>query len=64
MGKGTGEAWPGTIEMVFLTPVDTSSVKSDKDLDSLVQQVQRMIMKEMGIERLSHRAGGHSSTKS
>lgn len=56
MGKGTGEAWPGTIEMVFLPPVDTSWVKSDKDLDSLVQQVQGMIMKEMGIEKLSVRA--------
>src|SRR6266508_1550910 len=39
MGKGMGEAWPGTIEMVFLSPVETSWVKTDKDLDSLVQQV-------------------------
>jgi 1-acyl-sn-glycerol-3-phosphate acyltransferase len=55
MGKGTGEAWPGIIEMVFLPPVETSWVKSDKDLDSLVRQVEGMIMKEMGIERLSVR---------
>lgn len=64
MGKGTGEAWPGTIEMVFLPPVETSWVKSDKDLDALVQQVQGMIMKEMGIERISQRPKAHSSTKS
>jgi 1-acyl-sn-glycerol-3-phosphate acyltransferase len=56
MGKGIGEAWPGTIEMVFLPPVETSWVKSDKDLDALVQKVQEMIMKELGIEKLSQRA--------
>jgi 1-acyl-sn-glycerol-3-phosphate acyltransferase len=55
MGKGTGEAWPGTIEMVFLPPVETSWVKDDNDLNALVQQVQSMIMKELGIERLSER---------
>jgi len=64
MGKGTGEAWPGTIEMVFLPPVETAWVRSDNDLDSLVQQVQGMIMKEMGIERISQRPKAHSSTKS
>jgi 1-acyl-sn-glycerol-3-phosphate acyltransferase len=55
MGKGTGEAWPGTIEMVFLPPVDTSWVSSDEDLTSLVQRVQRMIMNELGIDKLSQR---------
>jgi len=64
MGKGTGEAWPGTIEMVFLPPVETSWVKNDKDLDSLVRQVEGMIMKEMGIEKLSQRTQGQSSLKS
>jgi len=64
MGKGTGEAWPGTIEMVFLPPVETSWVKDDNELDALVQQVQGMIMKELGIERLSERTARHSSTKS
>src|SRR5438034_10054790 len=55
MGKGTGEAWPGTIDMVMLPPVDTSWVKSDKDLDALVRQVQDSIMHESGIEKLSSR---------
>ena len=55
MGKGTGEAWPGTIEMVFLPPVDTSWVKTDQDLNELVQQVQQMIMNELGITSVTPR---------
>jgi 1-acyl-sn-glycerol-3-phosphate acyltransferase len=47
MGKGTGEAWPGTIEMVMLPPVDTSWVVSDDDLQTLVLQVQNAILKEL-----------------
>lgn len=55
MGKGTGEAWPGTIEMVMLPPVDTSWVSSDEDLQKLVRQVQRAIMNELGVKNLSTR---------
>ena len=55
MGRGRGEAWPGTLEMVMLPPVDTSKVKTDDDLDQLVAQVQGMIMTELGIEKLSAR---------
>jgi 1-acyl-sn-glycerol-3-phosphate acyltransferase len=55
MGRGLAEAWPGTIDMVMMPPVETSWVKDDRDLDSLVDQVQRMIMKEMGIEKISQR---------
>ena len=55
MGKGTGKAWPGTIEMVFLPPVETSWVKNDKDLNDLVQQVQQMIIKELGIGAITPR---------
>jgi 1-acyl-sn-glycerol-3-phosphate acyltransferase len=55
MGKGTGEAWPGTIEMVFLPPVETSWVKSDTDLNELVRQVQQAIMDELEITKLSQR---------
>src|SRR6266852_8987260 len=40
MGRGTGEAWPGAIEMVMLPPVETSGVSSDQDLDRLVKHVQ------------------------
>ena len=55
MGRGLAEAWPGTIDMVMMPPVETSWVKDDRDLDALVEQVQRMIMKEMGIEKISKR---------
>jgi 1-acyl-sn-glycerol-3-phosphate acyltransferase len=55
MGKGTGEAWPGTIEMVMMPPVDTSRVKTDEELDALVQQIQNLIMRELGIKQLSAR---------
>jgi 1-acyl-sn-glycerol-3-phosphate acyltransferase len=55
MGKGTGEAWPGTIEMVMFQPVETSWVSSDEDLLKLVDQVQGVIMKELGVEKLSKR---------
>ena len=64
MGKGTGEAWPGTIEMVFLPPVETESVKTDEDLTNLVRRVQGIITKELGIEKLSPRESRYSSTKS
>src|SRR3989454_6824485 len=55
MGKGTGEAWPRTIDMVMLPPVETSSVASDQDLDRLVQRVQGVIMKELGVKTLARR---------
>lgn len=55
MGKGTGEAWPGTIDMVMMPPVDTSWVKTDEDLDALVKQVQDLIMRELGVAQLSAR---------
>jgi 1-acyl-sn-glycerol-3-phosphate acyltransferase len=55
MGRGTGEAWPGTIEMVMLPPVETSWVSSDDDLRKLVDLVQGMIMKELGVEKITPR---------
>ena len=55
MGKGTREAWPGTIDMVMMPPVDTSWVKTDDDLDELVTRVQSMIMQETGVKKLSQR---------
>jgi len=55
MGKGSGEAWPGTIDMVMMPPVSTDWVKTDEDLDELVQRVQKTIMRELGISKLSAR---------
>jgi 1-acyl-sn-glycerol-3-phosphate acyltransferase len=55
MGRGTGEAWPGTIEMVMLPPVETSRVSSDQDLQKLVEQVQNKIMKELEVTKITPR---------
>jgi len=55
MGRGTGEAWPGNIEVVFSPPVETSWVTTDEDLQQLVDQVQGTIMKELGVEKLTPR---------
>ena len=55
MGRGTAEAWPGTIEMVILPAVETAWVSSDADLARLVEQVQAAVMKELGVKKLSKR---------
>lgn len=55
MGRGTGEAWPGTIEVVMFPPVETSWVSGDEDLQKLVDQVQGIIMKELGVKKLTQR---------
>ena len=55
MGRGTGEAWPGTIEMVMLPPVETKGVESDDDLTGLVERVQNTIAKELGVEKITAR---------
>jgi len=50
MGKGTGQALPGTIEMVLLPPVQTASLTVDSDLSELIEKVHSAIAKELGIE--------------
>lgn len=66
MPRGAGVAWPGTIELVMMPPVDTSWVKTDEDLDELVWRVQKTIMDELGIEKLSPRESvkSHHGAKS
>ena len=51
MGKGTGEARPGTIEMVMLAPVSTEGCANDEDVRKLVNKVQAMIGEELGDSR-------------
>jgi 1-acyl-sn-glycerol-3-phosphate acyltransferase len=51
MGKGTGEARSGTIEMVFLPPVDTVGMTTDEDMNQLIASVRDSI----GRELYSHR---------
>ena len=47
MGKGTGEARSGTIEMVFMPPVDTVGMTNDEDMNQLIASVRDSIGKEL-----------------
>ena len=49
MGKGTGEARRGTIEMVMLPPVSTTGYSTDEDVKRLVSQVHSLIGQQLGI---------------
>lgn len=48
MGKGTGRARPGTIEMVMLQPVPTAGLSSDEDVQKLVKKVHSIVGHELG----------------
>lgn len=47
MGKGTGEARAGTIEMVLMSPVETVNVSTDEDMNQLIADVRAMIATEL-----------------
>lgn len=47
MGKGTGAARSGTIEMVFMRPIETLSRTSDEAIDQLVAEAREAIAKEL-----------------
>ncbi|HEX8144991.1 MAG TPA: lysophospholipid acyltransferase family protein [Pyrinomonadaceae bacterium] len=47
MGKGTGEAKRGTIEMVLLPPVETSGLSTDADVQQLIARVHDEIAREL-----------------
>ena len=55
MGKGTGEARTGTIEMVLLPPVKTEGIANDIDVKGLVDRVQQSIATELGVRKLTKR---------
>jgi 1-acyl-sn-glycerol-3-phosphate acyltransferase len=48
MGKGTGEARSGTIEMMILPPVSTAGRDTDESVKALVDQVRSRIAEELG----------------
>ena len=52
MGKGTGEARPGTIEMVMLPPIPTAGCSTDEDVGKLVDRVQAVIGQELGAVKI------------
>lgn len=47
MGKGTGEAISGTIEMVMLQPIITEECRTDEDVKRLVDRVQKLVGAEL-----------------
>lgn len=51
MGKGTGRAHPGTIEMVILEPVETRHLSADEEVKELTRHVRALIAAELGIEK-------------
>ena len=52
MGKGTGEAKSGTIEMILLPPVSTKDVTTDEDVNTLIANVRGSIAKELGLREV------------
>jgi 1-acyl-sn-glycerol-3-phosphate acyltransferase len=48
MGKGTGEARPGIIDVVMLPPVSTADCSTDDDVRKLVNQVHALVGDELG----------------
>jgi 1-acyl-sn-glycerol-3-phosphate acyltransferase len=53
MGKGTGEARAGMIEMVMLPPVSTAGYTTDDEVRRLVNQVHALIGEELGATTFS-----------
>jgi 1-acyl-sn-glycerol-3-phosphate acyltransferase len=47
MGKGTGEARSGTIEMIMLPPVPTAGCSTDQDVKRLFNRVHALIGQEL-----------------
>ena len=50
MGKHTGLAFPGTIEMVLLPPIETGGPLSDADVEQLIERVHAEIAGELERE--------------
>jgi 1-acyl-sn-glycerol-3-phosphate acyltransferase len=47
MGKGTGVARPGVIEMVILEPIQTAELSTDEDVERLIKQAHDRIAEEL-----------------
>jgi len=50
MGKGTGEATSGTVEMIVMRPVATEGVSTDEDINELIANVRGSIAEALGNE--------------
>src|SRR5215510_8618850 len=47
MGKGTGQAKAGTIEMVIMPPISTDHLNTDRDINDLITKVRGSIAAEL-----------------
>ncbi len=63
MGKGTGKAKAGTIEMVLLAPVPTENVFGDEGVAQLLHQVQNTIAAELGVTEVTTRPSQDQGAK-
>jgi 1-acyl-sn-glycerol-3-phosphate acyltransferase len=50
MGKGTGEAKSGTIEMIIMPPVPTKDVATDEDVNKLIANVRGSIAAALDLQ--------------
>jgi 1-acyl-sn-glycerol-3-phosphate acyltransferase len=57
MGKGTGEARAGTIEMIMLPPVPTAGCSTDEAVKDLVNRVHKIIGCELDAVTISSQQG-------
>jgi 1-acyl-sn-glycerol-3-phosphate acyltransferase len=49
MGKGTGVAKSGTIDLVFMSPVSTAGISSDEDVNRLIKHVHSLVARELDV---------------
>ncbi len=50
MGKGTGEAKSGTLEMIIMPPVPTKDLATDEDINKLIANVRGSIAEALGLQ--------------
>ena len=50
MGKGTGEAQSGILEMIFLPPMPTEGLATDEDINHLIEASRESIARELGVK--------------
>ena len=55
MGKKQGVAYPGTIEMVLLPPIETKGLKADEDLMDLLRNVRFKITEELAKDQIDEK---------
>jgi 1-acyl-sn-glycerol-3-phosphate acyltransferase len=47
MGKKTGVAYPGTIEIVFLSPIETAGLTVENDMETLRDHTRALVANEL-----------------